>query len=141
MGVGQAAAFGDRLRHRRIANGLTQEELAERSGVSARSIGDIERGVSRAPHKETAALLAVALGLAGDERAAFEAAARRRAAAASPAAQAQPRPTAAADNHPDGPPSPRLVGRERELALLERHLAGDAPPVFVLAGEPGLGKS
>jgi class 3 adenylate cyclase len=36
---------------------------------------------------------------------------------------------------------PRLVGRLRELALLERHLAGEGPPVLLLAGEPGIGKT
>jgi len=29
----------------------------------------------------------------------------------------------------------------RELALLERHLAGEGPPLLLLAGEPGIGKS
>jgi tetratricopeptide (TPR) repeat protein len=41
-----------------------------------------------------------------------------------------------------GPP---LVGRVQELALLERHLAGSPegspPPVLLLAGQPGIGKS
>src|SRR5206468_2554506 len=32
-------------------------------------------------------------------------------------------------------------GRTRELALLERHLAGEGPPVLLLAGEPGIGKT
>src|SRR5437764_1952612 len=39
----------------------------------------------------------------------------------------------------------RSVGRARELALLERHLggspAGSAPPLLLLAGEPGIGKT
>src|SRR5262249_15470911 len=34
-----------------------------------------------------------------------------------------------------------LVGRARELALLERHLAGEGPPVLLVAGEPGIGKT
>src|SRR5439155_16246383 len=38
-----------------------------------------------------------------------------------------------------GPPP--LVGRQGELALLERHLAGEGPPLLLLAGEPGIGKS
>ncbi len=33
------------LQQMRAARGLTQEELAERSGVSIRTISDIERGV------------------------------------------------------------------------------------------------
>jgi tetratricopeptide (TPR) repeat protein len=33
------------------------------------------------------------------------------------------------------------VGRTRELALLERHLGGEGPPLLLLAGEPGIGKT
>ena len=33
------------------------------------------------------------------------------------------------------------MGRAHKLALLERHLSGDGPPVLLLAGEPGIGKS
>src|SRR5881227_338825 len=39
------------------------------------------------------------------------------------------------------PSAPPFVGRARELALLERHLAGLGPPVLLLAGEPGIGKT
>ena len=35
------------LRGQRIAAGLTQEDLAERSGVSVRTIADMERGRTR----------------------------------------------------------------------------------------------
>jgi predicted ATPase len=34
-----------------------------------------------------------------------------------------------------------LVGRRHELALLDRHLSGQGPPLLLLAGEPGIGKS
>ena len=43
--------------------GLTQEELAERSGLSARGISDLERGRRSRPYFETVRLLASALGL------------------------------------------------------------------------------
>src|SRR5437868_10537763 len=62
------AAFGDLLRRHRAAAGLTQEELAERAGVSIRTIGDLERGVSTSPHRDTIGLLAQALELTGDRR-------------------------------------------------------------------------
>ena len=55
--------FGTLLRRHRVAAGLSQEELAERAGVSRRSIGDLERGVARTPHRDTIALLIEALGL------------------------------------------------------------------------------
>jgi transcriptional regulator with XRE-family HTH domain len=71
-----SASFGELLRRARQAAGLTQEELAERAGLSRRGIADLEGGARRRPRKDTAALLAAALGLAGEDRAAFEAAAR-----------------------------------------------------------------
>ena len=71
-------SFGGLLRSLRTAAGLTQEELAEAARVSYRSVSDLERGVSRFPRRDTARLLADALGLSGDDRARFEAAARGR---------------------------------------------------------------
>jgi hypothetical protein len=41
--------------------GLTQEELAEATGVSPRAISDLERGAVTTPHKDTVRLLADAL--------------------------------------------------------------------------------
>ncbi len=133
MDAVQPRSFGTLLRRYRIAAGSTQEELAERAGVSVRRIGDLERGVQQTPHKTTVALLAEALGLAASERAAFEAAARRHAERAGMLAPALPRPTSMA--------APPFVGRTQELALLEGHLGGEGMPVLLLAGEPGIGKS
>lgn len=70
-------AFGALLRRHRILAGLTQEVLAERAGLSARAISDLERGINRTPQAGTLDLLAEALQLSGEEREAFEAAARR----------------------------------------------------------------
>ena len=47
------------MRRYRLAAGLTQEELAERAGLSARGISDLERGLSTRARKETLNLLAV----------------------------------------------------------------------------------
>ena len=57
---------------------MTQEELAEAARLSPRSVSDLERGVSRTARKDTAELLAGALGLAGLARELFVAAARGR---------------------------------------------------------------
>jgi len=64
-------AFGALLRHIRTQAGLTQEELAELSRLSARTISDLERGVSLTARKDTATLLADALSLAGADRQEF----------------------------------------------------------------------
>jgi transcriptional regulator with XRE-family HTH domain/tetratricopeptide (TPR) repeat protein len=61
---GRRARFGDLIRNRRIAAGLTQEELAERAGLGVRTISDIERGRIGRPHRRSVELLCDALGLA-----------------------------------------------------------------------------
>jgi transcriptional regulator with XRE-family HTH domain len=134
-------SFGEQLKGYRLAAGLTQEALAERAGVSARGIQALENGESK-PQRETARRLAAALGLPQSAHPAFLAAAgpapRRRAVAERlpPAAPPSPRLRPA-----DPGSQPPLAGRRREVALLEAHLAGTGPPVLVLAGEPGIGKS
>ena len=48
-------SFGLLLRRYRTAAGLTQEELAEQAGLSARGISDLERGERERPHRDTVA--------------------------------------------------------------------------------------
>ncbi len=127
--------FGTLLRRHRLAAGLSQEELAERAGVSRRSIGDLERGVARKPHRDTITLLVAALGVQATERAAFvDAASRLRV----PPATGRSIAPVAGDRAPGA-----LRGQVSsvQLSLLERHLAGQGPPVLLLAGEPGIGKT
>ena len=75
-------SFAGLLRQLRAEARLTQEELAEAAGLSPRSISDLERGINRTAHKDTALLLAGALDLAGPVRELFVAAARGKAPAA-----------------------------------------------------------
>jgi transcriptional regulator with XRE-family HTH domain len=70
--------FAEWLRQLRAEAGLTQEELADVAGLSPRSVSDLERGIHRTAHKDTAGQLADALGLAEPSRALFVAAARGR---------------------------------------------------------------
>src|SRR6516162_113200 len=77
-----ALDFAGLLRQLRVEARLTQEELAEAAGLSPRTVSDLERRVNRTAHKDTAGLLADALGLAGPVRGVFVAAARGRASAA-----------------------------------------------------------
>ena len=85
-----ALSFAGLLRQLRAGARLTQEELAEAAGLSPRSVSDLERGVSRTAHKDTAVLLAGALSLSGPVGELFVAAARGRAAAAEVLAARQP---------------------------------------------------
>jgi transcriptional regulator with XRE-family HTH domain len=70
---GDSSSFGALIREHRVAAGFTQEELAERAGISARSVSDLERGLYQAPHRDTVARLAAALGLSAEAAAQLEA--------------------------------------------------------------------
>jgi transcriptional regulator with XRE-family HTH domain/tetratricopeptide (TPR) repeat protein len=126
MGTAQAAALGALLKRLRRADGVTQAQLAERAGYSAVYIGMIERG-ERHPQLPVLDALAAALDLPPGQRAALLASAR---------AEEQPAPAtpAVAGRAP-------LIGREREMGVLERHLSGKGPPLLLVVGEPGIGKS
>jgi transcriptional regulator with XRE-family HTH domain/tetratricopeptide (TPR) repeat protein len=132
VGAQTIVAFGDLLRRQRLAAGLTQEDLAERAGLSRRGISDLERGVNQKPRKDTIALLAQALALSPSQLATFVASARR----GSPLAATGLDQAAGGESA-----APPLIGRSRELERLERHLSGAGPPVLLLAGEPGIGKT
>jgi len=71
-------SFAQQLKQHRVTRGLTQEELAVRSGLSARGISDLERGLKRAPRRRTVELLVHALKLSRKDRAALERAVHRR---------------------------------------------------------------
>jgi predicted ATPase/class 3 adenylate cyclase/DNA-binding XRE family transcriptional regulator len=74
--------FGGLLRQLRDDAGLTQDELAEAARVSQRAVSDLERGINRTARKDTALLLAGALGLDGPAHELFVLAARGRVPAA-----------------------------------------------------------
>src|SRR5262245_23381798 len=63
--------FAQTIRGYRVRAGLSQEELAERAGVSTRAVSDMERGLRRNPRPETLRLLADALALEPEGRAHF----------------------------------------------------------------------
>jgi tetratricopeptide (TPR) repeat protein/transcriptional regulator with XRE-family HTH domain len=73
----QLSRFGVMLRTLRKREGLSQKRLAALSGVSERTISDLERGVVQSPHQDTALRLAEAIGLQGQEKDSFERASRR----------------------------------------------------------------
>jgi transcriptional regulator with XRE-family HTH domain len=75
-------SFAGLLRQLRSEAKLTQEELAAAARLSPRSVSDLERGINRTAHKDTAVLLAGALGLAEPAGELFVAAARGKAPAA-----------------------------------------------------------
>ncbi|MFB4282748.1 MULTISPECIES: helix-turn-helix domain-containing protein [unclassified Nonomuraea] len=60
-------SFGGLLRAHRRRAGLTQRQLADRAGVSAGTIRDLEQGRTRSPKRDSVQAIAVALGLGGPE--------------------------------------------------------------------------
>jgi transcriptional regulator with XRE-family HTH domain len=137
-------AFGRLLRQLRVDAGLTQEELAGVARVGARSVSDLERGVSRSARPQTARLLATALGLSGQQLARFLAAARGRT-----AAESADRPVEAAASATRALPRDiaAFTGRADEVGWLMARLAGAAargvPVVGICAigGMAGIGKT
>jgi transcriptional regulator with XRE-family HTH domain/tetratricopeptide (TPR) repeat protein len=129
------AAFGVLLAVCRRAAGLSQQELAERSGLSVRAVGNLERGRVVVPHPGTVHRLAGALELREPDRQVFLAAAERRLAGPGPLAPRQlPGPVR------------YFTGRSAELADLAG-LAGQMPDsgggvlICVISGMAGVGKT
>jgi transcriptional regulator with XRE-family HTH domain len=115
--------FADLLRRLRAEARLTQEELAERAGLSPRSVSDLERGINRTARKDSALMLAGALRLAGPVREAFVAAARGRGEPARVLAawsEDAPASSSAAATRTLPRDIGGFTGRERELAGLEQ---------------------
>jgi transcriptional regulator with XRE-family HTH domain len=124
--------FGDGVRRRRERVGLTQEELAERAGVSVRGLRKLEAGEVDRPRPGTVRALASALRVGAAEWDAFRAGAHP--GAAGPFRWPTPRQLPAE--------SPRFVAGEAALAALDAALApGPAfgVPVAVVGGAPNPG--
>ncbi|WP_433292042.1 tetratricopeptide repeat protein [Actinoplanes sp. CA-030573] len=122
--------FGELVRAHRRRLGLTQEELAERAGVSVRSIGKWEAGRVAAPRLFTLRVLADAFALSGDSREEFLGAG-----------------TVGGDDIPPAqlPLDPAgFTGRDRELAHLDALAAGAAGRgviISAVSGTAGVGKT
>ena len=152
-GVGAVAeqpglGFAGLLRQLRAEAGLTQEELAEAAGLSPRSVSDLERGIHRTAHKDTALLLADALGLAEPARALFVAAARGQGPAADVLAARQGAAPGAFAAATRGLPRDiaAFTGRQAELAQLMGTLTavaagGGVVGIHAIDGMAGIGKT
>jgi predicted ATPase/DNA-binding XRE family transcriptional regulator len=128
--------LGDLLRRHRRGAGLTQEELAERAGVSARTVSDVERGLRDRVYRDTAARIVVALGMSAADRAVFETAARGRSPGSGLDVQwREPLSTALPI------PLTGLIGRERELAAVLTSLREPQLRLLTLTGAGGIGKT
>ena len=132
--------FAGLLRRLRAEAGLTQEELAEAASLSPRSVSDLERGIHRTAHRDTAGLLADALGLAEPVRAVFVAAARGRRPVTEVLAARQGQATGASALQNNLPVQlSRFIGRDRELA--EVRALVESSRLVTLTGAGGCGKT
>ncbi|MCC2628428.1 MAG: transcriptional regulator, family [Thermomicrobiales bacterium] len=123
------------LKRFRLAAGLTHEALAERASLGARTISDLERGVSRAPRADTLALLIEALDLSPDQRALLRVAAR-------PPLDLTPRAASSGRSSNHLPlPLTSFVGREREAGAVHDLLSRDDTRLVTLTGPGGVGKT
>ena len=128
-----AAPFGTRLRRLREAAGLTQEELADRAGLTAHTIGALERGTHKRPYRHTVHSLADALRLSDDERTALLASVPRRGEDhAAPAIALEPTLPV---------PSTPLVGREQDVDGVTGLLRRPEVRLLTLTGTGGVGKT
>jgi transcriptional regulator with XRE-family HTH domain/tetratricopeptide (TPR) repeat protein len=115
---------------------LTQEQLAERAGLSVRTVSNLEAARVRRPHRESLRRLADALGLTDEERG------RLRLGGGDQAGTLD-RPELRPCLLP--PDTVDFTGRARQIELLEGVLAGadrsTAVAVSALVGEGGIGKT
>src|SRR5215472_9355567 len=107
VGMPDEGTFGIRLRDYRLAANLTQEELAERAGLSVEAVGALERGDRRSPRPSTIESLSRALKLDARQRDAFIA-----------AGQGKPAPEAPLDRVSETPIAPDAGARLAEAEAL-----------------------
>jgi predicted ATPase/transcriptional regulator with XRE-family HTH domain len=142
--------FATILRRCRRDRHLTQEELAERAGVSPAAISLLERGLTQAPQRGTVELLAAALDLGPDDTAIFDVAARQGrwpdegARKQDGAAGAVAADDANSGSGRDGKlpiPLTPLFGREHDEDTLLGTLHDSTTRLLTLIGPAGVGKT
>jgi transcriptional regulator with XRE-family HTH domain len=136
--------LGDLVRAHRRRLGLSQEDLANRAGLSVRSIRKIETHHTGTPRPATVRLLADAFGLRDAERDSFCAAALGDGDGQWVPDQPQSEQLPAGRRPGPLPAQPTLIGRRDELAALDPYTveaAGGILQVAWIGGEAGTGKS
>jgi predicted ATPase/transcriptional regulator with XRE-family HTH domain len=141
------AEFAALLRSLRRERGLTQEELAERAGLSLSAVSYLERGLTQSPHTDTVQLLCSALELGEPQADRLRQAARAARGFFAPSATASRAETAGAiggsmplaGRLPE--PLTRLIGREWEVNAITKLLGRESVRLLTLSGPAGVGKT
>ncbi|MFY9884704.1 MAG: tetratricopeptide repeat protein [Candidatus Cybelea sp.] len=128
-----AEALGEVLRSLRSAALLSQEALAERSGLSTRTVSDIETGSARTPRLITVMLLAEAMGLSPEDRQRLQDAARKPA--------AQPASATISFSSASVPQAAALIGRDTDVTSAGALLTREEVRLVTLVGPAGVGKT
>jgi predicted ATPase/transcriptional regulator with XRE-family HTH domain len=132
-------SFATLLRRLREARGLTQEELAERAGLTVHGVSALERGVRKRPYPHTVRSLATALGRSAEEQAAVLSALLGSASATPPAGSAPADDGAVLRGLPA--PVTALLGRDHDVAAVAAALRRSTSRLVTLTGTGGVGKT
>jgi predicted ATPase/DNA-binding XRE family transcriptional regulator len=136
--------FARTIRDYRVRTGLSQEELAERAGVSTRAVSDMDRGLRRNPRPETLRLIADALGLESEDRARFFASAHTvpdEGTRANPRVGPNPGVARPAPSRSLPHPLDVLIGRKGDIEAIVALLANEQTRLVTLTGPGGVGKT
>ncbi|MFC9692359.1 ATP-binding protein [Kribbella sp. NPDC056951] len=137
---GRGRSIANLLLDLRVQAGLSQEELAERAGLSVRTIRELEAGRVARPRKDSVRLLSEGLGLGPEDAERFLATAGHGSAARPVVSVASVAPSAPTVRWRGTRPIPDgLVGREDELLELEGLLRQNR--LVTLVGPGGVGKT
>lgn len=131
--------FGATVRKLRVTAGLTQAELAERAGISERTVSDLERGLRGTVYPATARQLAASLRVTDADLPAFLSEAGGRTDGARWRDEIGAVPAAHRARLPA--PLTRLLGREPELALSLAMIRDPDVRLLTLVGSGGIGKT
>ena len=148
--MGEQIIFGDWLRQRRKELGISQEELADRIGVSFAMLRKLESG-ERRPSGQIAYLLADYFSVPSDEHEAFVTFARAGHANSISSAQVGVKTNTVAAHAPWRSTYMRqtnlpvvltpLIGRDIEVASARHQLLNSKVRLLSLTGPPGIGKT
>jgi tetratricopeptide (TPR) repeat protein/transcriptional regulator with XRE-family HTH domain len=138
--------FGELVVAYRRQLGMTQEELADRTGLGVRTIRDLESGRTRNPRPASVRILADAFGLGGPQLSHFQ---RRADESREPTASAGERRGSTSERRTSAPAQlpadvAGFTGRGQDMTELDAHLSSrpaSAVMISVVSGTAGVGKT